>query len=146
MKYGIKVDNRHYEVEVENIDSHPIIVYVDGERFEVWPVEKENKTKPLSHSLVMRENHLNSEDKNILSQPVVDVIKDAKLYAPIPGIILSIAVKATDHVTPGQEMLIIEAMKMKNIIRSKRDGIVTKIHIAPGQFVQHRDLLIEFED
>ena len=55
--------------------------------------------------------------------------------APLPGKILSVAVKAGDRVRKGDELCVIEAMKMGNSIRAQRDGIVAEVLVAPSQSV-----------
>ena len=55
--------------------------------------------------------------------------------APLPGKILSVAVKAGDRVRKGDELCVIEAMKMENSIRARRDGIVGEVLVAPSQSV-----------
>jgi biotin carboxyl carrier protein len=65
--------------------------------------------------------------------------------APLPGVILSISVKEGDVIKKGQELCVIEAMKMKNVIKAMYDGKISKVMIVPGQHVKHRDILISFE-
>jgi biotin carboxyl carrier protein len=55
--------------------------------------------------------------------------------APLPGKILSVAVKTGDRVRKGDELCVIEAMKMGNSIRAQRDGIVAEVLVAPSQSV-----------
>jgi biotin carboxyl carrier protein len=55
--------------------------------------------------------------------------------APLPGKILSVAVKAGDGVKKGDELCVIEAMKMGNSIKAQRDGVVREVLVAPGQTV-----------
>ncbi len=55
--------------------------------------------------------------------------------APIPGKVLSVAVKTGDGVRKGDELCVIEAMKMGNSIRAQRDGTVRQVLVAPGQTV-----------
>ncbi len=66
--------------------------------------------------------------------------------APIPGVIISIAVQPGDTVEVGQELCVLEAMKMKNAIRAPRAGTIGKVLAAVGEHVQHHDLLIEFAE
>lgn len=67
------------------------------------------------------------------------------IISPMPGSIISVAVEPGQTVTDGQELLIIEAMKMQNIIKSSAEGKIKKIHIKPGDSVAVDQLLIEFE-
>jgi glutaconyl-CoA decarboxylase len=55
--------------------------------------------------------------------------------APLPGKILSVAVKAGDRVKAGDELVVIEALKMGNSIRAQRDGLVQEVLVAPGQSI-----------
>ncbi|MBP1780143.1 MAG: carboxylase, partial [candidate division NC10 bacterium] len=58
-----------------------------------------------------------------------------RVTAPLPGKVLSVAVKPGDGVHKGDELCVIEAMKMGNSIRAQRDGTVRQVLVAPGQTV-----------
>jgi biotin carboxyl carrier protein len=62
--------------------------------------------------------------------------------APLPGKILSVAVKAGDRVQKGDELCVIEAMKMGNSIKAQRDGVVREVIAAPGQTVAFGAVLL----
>ncbi len=68
-----------------------------------------------------------------------------QVHAPMPGIVLNIAVRPGDHVDFGQRLCSLEAMKMNNAIRSPRDGVIATIHVTEGQTVLHHDLLFTFQ-
>ncbi|WP_299101131.1 acetyl-CoA carboxylase biotin carboxyl carrier protein subunit [uncultured Winogradskyella sp.] len=70
-------------------------------------------------------------------------INDVK--APMPGLILEINVKVNDAVKENEPLLILEAMKMENVINSPRDGIIKSIKVEEGNTVDKNSLLIEFE-
>jgi glutaconyl-CoA decarboxylase len=55
--------------------------------------------------------------------------------APLPGKVLSVAVKVGDRVKRGDELCVIEAMKMGNSVKAPRDGLVQAVTVAPGQAV-----------
>ncbi len=65
------------------------------------------------------------------------------ISAPMPGVILSVDVATGASVTRGQSLVTLEAMKMRNSIRSPRDGVVGTVHVAAGQSVGHGDPLVE---
>lgn len=67
-----------------------------------------------------------------------------QLKAPMPGLILDIKVSEKTEVKKGDPLLILEAMKMENMIKSPIDGIIKRIHIKKGQSVEKNQLLIEF--
>jgi biotin carboxyl carrier protein len=66
------------------------------------------------------------------------------VLAPIPGVILTILVKEGDDVAYGQDLCIIEAMKMRNAIKAARTGRIAAVRVAPGQTVNHHDVLMEY--
>lgn len=68
------------------------------------------------------------------------------LLSPMPGSVVSIAVKEDDVVAEGAELAVVEAMKMQNVLRASRVGKVKKIHVQPGASVAADDVIIEFED
>lgn len=75
----------------------------------------------------------------------VKIKKLRELGSPMPGRILSIHVKAGDHIKVGDPILSLEAMKMENILKSDGEGIVKRIAIEKEQVVDKGQLLIEFE-
>jgi len=66
------------------------------------------------------------------------------VLSPMPGTLISVAVKVGDHVTTGQEIAIVEAMKMQNILRSTRDAVVKAIPGSPGKSVSLDEIIVEF--
>lgn len=69
----------------------------------------------------------------------------SSIEAPMPGLILEISVKVGQEVKEDDPLLILEAMKMENVISSPRDGIIKAIHVSQGNAVDKNNLLIEFE-
>ncbi|MDD6189465.1 MAG: biotin/lipoyl-binding protein [Clostridiales bacterium] len=63
---------------------------------------------------------------------------------PMPGTILSVAVKAGDSVKSGQVLMILEAMKMENEIVAPEDGVVSRVAVAQGASVNTGDVLVVF--
>ena len=68
-----------------------------------------------------------------------------ELLAPLSGQIVGISVAVGDLVVPGQELIILTAMKMENIITAERSGKIAKINVVPLENVSGGQLLIEFE-
>ncbi len=68
-------------------------------------------------------------------------VKDVK--APMPGLVLSISVETGQEVNKGDKLMILEAMKMENVIKSEGVGVVKEIHVAKGATVDKGQMLIE---
>lgn len=82
--------------------------------------------------------------KKFMAPPkVIDYSKSIR--SPMPGAIISLAVKVGQIVQIGQEILIMEAMKMQNLIKSERQGVIKKVNIGVGDAVSVDQILIEFE-
>lgn len=70
--------------------------------------------------------------------------KIGELKAPMPGLVLRTFVKEGDAVTKGDNLLILEAMKMENIIKAPADAIVKMVKIKPGDKVEKAQILLHF--
>jgi propionyl-CoA carboxylase alpha chain len=67
------------------------------------------------------------------------------LLCPMPGLIVKLDVQVGDEVQDGQALCTIEAMKMENILRAERKGVVTKINAAAGDSLSVDDVIMEFD-
>ena len=67
------------------------------------------------------------------------------LEAPMPGRVIVVRVEPGQAVTKGQEVLVVEAMKMENVLRAPRDGTVKSVAARPGDMVSPGVVLVELE-
>jgi pyruvate carboxylase len=65
--------------------------------------------------------------------------------APMPGLVVRVAVEPEEHVVPGQKLCSLEAMKMETTLYAERAGEVAEVLVQPGTQVEAGDLLIRFE-
>jgi biotin carboxyl carrier protein len=66
------------------------------------------------------------------------------LNAPMPGVILELHVKVGDTVARGQQIAVLDAMKMHNFIGAPRAGVIAEVCVAAGQAVGHGDPIVRF--
>ena len=67
------------------------------------------------------------------------------LLSPMPGLLVRLSVAEGEEVKSGQELAVVEAMKMENILRAERDGTVAAIHAAPGASLAVDEKILEFQ-
>ena len=67
------------------------------------------------------------------------------LLSPMPGLLVSIAVSEGQNIKAGQELAVVEAMKMENVMKAEQDGVVSKVHANIGESLTVDQILIEFE-
>jgi biotin carboxyl carrier protein len=68
-----------------------------------------------------------------------------EVRAAIPGRVVAVAVAEGDAVVVGSDLLVVEAMKMQNEVRSPRDGVVRRVAVGVGQSLELGDLLVVIE-
>ena len=122
-------DNKSYNLELLklNPEEKTVFVKINGLKYKF---QLKDKFDDLLHSLGM---------DNLL------VTKVSDLKAPMPGLVLSIDVEIGKEVKKGDALLILEAMKMENVIKSPTDGIIKSIAVKTGQAVEKNQLLLNFE-
>jgi len=74
-----------------------------------------------------------------------DVGSSQFLLAPMPGLLVSVAVKSGDNVDIGQELAVVEAMKMENVLRAEEQRTIASVLVSPGESVSVDQPIIEFE-
>ena len=76
----------------------------------------------------------------------LDVDTSDMLLSPMPGTLVSYAISEGDNVVTGQELCVVEAMKMQNIIRSPRSGTIGALKVKVGNSLRSDELILEFEE
>jgi biotin carboxyl carrier protein len=119
--------NKSYNAEILSVEGKAYRVKIGANIYEL-NLEDE-------HDMLLR--NLGMED--------VGSAKAKNLKAPMPGMVLDVLIEAGQQVSKNDPLLILEAMKMENIIKAPADGLVSKVTISTGQAVEKNELLIEFD-
>ena len=67
------------------------------------------------------------------------------LLSPMPGLLIRLAVSEGDEIKAGEELAVVEAMKMENVLRAERDGVIGVVHAKPGDSLVVDQKILEFE-
>lgn len=142
MKMYLKIEDESFEVELGDLNERPIQVTVNGETFQATLDESMDITPSQTVAQVIAAP-AKVAPKVVAPAPSAG---GSSIVAPIPGVIDAIKVREGDSVTPGQELIVLEAMKMKNSLRATRSGKVGRILVSVGDQVPHNHVLLEFAD
>lgn len=140
MKMKITVQEQTFEVELDDIHARPIQASVDGQVFEVWPEETAG-----ARPAAVQVSAAPSPSAAPTASPAPRSAGSNAVLAPIPGVITEIKAAAGDKVSYGQELCVLEAMKMKNSIRAGHDGTIARVLVSTGDQVQQGKVLMEFQ-
>jgi biotin carboxyl carrier protein len=127
--FSVIIDGQSLKVEaIEGPDeSGAMTVKVGGVLREVTVLDK--------RALLLDKMGMNTSDSGA----------DLQLCAPMPGKVLSVLVKAGQDVKVGDSLLVLEAMKMENVIKSAVDGTIEDVNAKAGLAVEKGELLVAFK-
>lgn len=138
-KFKFNIRGNKYDVEIKSLEAGVANLEVNGTTYTV-ELEKEER---LSKTPILRRAPIvTPQDAHKIKKTEGSVYK---VKAPLPGNILTITVKEGDEVSKGDPMLVYEAMKMENKLTAEKAGVVTRIHVKPGDSVLQEDILLEME-
>jgi biotin carboxyl carrier protein len=143
------IDGRRYEVAVREVEGDAYLIIADGRVYECR-VEK-NRAQPDTLKVHVRNQSyaLTLFDPKRLrgghSAGTHGVDGSAQIIAPMPGKIVRVVVEQGASVRAGDSIIVVEAMKMQNEMKSPRDGVVMEIRAASGDTVNAGDVLAVIE-
>lgn len=151
----VKIQDKEYEVEIADLNGRPVLATVEGQTFEVWPDEQFAAAPAAAPAAAA------APARPVIEKPAPcppapcppaattgngGATSANAVTAPIPGVIVAIAVKDGQSVASGEELCTLEAMKMKNAIRASRAGKIAAVKVAVGDHVRHGQVLVEFSE
>lgn len=163
--YKVTVNNNSFEIELNGDDlvvngksvSWDLMKIADGyfhilyqnKSFKAEVVKADTQTKTFVlkinnrlHSIALKDKFDLLLEKMGMSNTTTGKVSSIK--APMPGLIIDLKINDGDIVKTGDPLLILEAMKMENIIKSSGDATVKSVKIKKGDTVEKGQVLIEF--
>ena len=143
----VKVGEQWYTVTVGDLSRAPVEVSVDGQTYYVEVDAPEAPPAPSRPRRGRRPpSRITAPAFPRTGTPVSSFDPaDAVLRSPMPGRVIAIRVRPGDRVAAGDEVCVVEAMKMEQSIRAAREGTVKEIYVQPMDSVSANDPLIELE-
>ena len=163
--YKVLVNNQEFKVEYDSTHQS-----IDGKLFQADILEfsqgkfhilQDNKSyiaeiieiNPEEKCFVIKVNNsvysLSVRDKydDLLKEMGIDLSAGPKvndMKAPMPGLVLNVLVENGQTIKKGDAIVVLEAMKMENILKSPSDGIVKKVHVIKGDKVEKNQVMVNF--
>ena len=142
-EYKYRINGNNYTVAVGDIDDNFAQIEVNGVPYKVELEQTKAKSVTVSTPKASPAPRKASGEKVIATKPAAGGM--GSVVAPLPGVVISIAVKVGDTVSAGDTVVMLEAMKMENSIRAGRDGRVASVNVNPGDSVLEGATLITIE-
>jgi propionyl-CoA carboxylase alpha chain len=146
--YWVSLNDQDYEIETEWSLGQPLFqAVVNGKRVSV-----QIETTSSGYKLFYRGAEINARvlspraaqlSAHMLYKPPADMSKF--LLSPMPGLLVKLAVVEGQEVKEGEELAVVEAMKMENSLRAIQDGIVGKISAVEGDSLMVDEIILDFE-
>lgn len=126
--YSVIIDHKVHRVEVmeQNTPGRSFLIKIDQFQYKVHIVREIDKIV----AEMGLETHLSKKADHLIS--------------PMPGMIKKVMVNVGDEVVAGQSLIVLEAMKMENVIKSPLDAKIKSIHFKSGEAVDKSEILIRF--
>ena len=138
------IDERRYEVEVLRPEAGIYLLFAGDKVYEARVASPDSgilqvklRGKSYSVNIIDRKHRRLGEDHGNDSQK--------QLVAPMPGKVVKLLLNVGDEVTPGQGVVVVEAMKMQNEIKSPKAGRIAEIRVTEGEAVAANQLLAVVE-
>lgn len=146
---GYLVNDKHITLDQQKLDGSRTHVIYEGRSYKVELISLDKVEKTASVKVNGNVYQITVKDRydELLKQLGMDnlaVNKVQQIKAPMPGLVLHVLVQDGDEVKKGDNLLVLEAMKMENMIKSPADGIIKKVAVINGDKVEKNEVLISF--
>ncbi|GEM_PF-405273 len=134
-------------IRLEHVRGPEYVLYSDGKTIPIIIEERDRQKVRVTSGHRTFDVRINDHRDQLLAAWGVkesDSAVGGSVKAPMPGLVLEVQVENGDMVDKGANLLVLEAMKMENEIRSTAEGTITKIHVQKGDAVQKGQVLVEF--
>ena len=147
-KVFARVDDREYELEASEVEPNVYLLKNDNKIYEVFVSPKPDQNAPYKVKIKNHEFEINLIDpKRLRGAGVASEHGEgiAEIKSAMPGKLVRILTAEGAEVKNGEGILIVEAMKMQNEMKSPKDGVVKEIRFAEGATVNAGDVLAVIE-
>ncbi|HEU5290075.1 MAG TPA: biotin/lipoyl-containing protein [Cyclobacteriaceae bacterium] len=146
---GITIDGKSFTWDIVKLADGYFHVLHDNKSYKAEVVKADKTAKAFTlkinnhiHTVEVKDKFDLLLEKLGMNNGTAGKVNNVK--APMPGLIIDMKVKPGDAVKAGDQLLILEAMKMENILKSAGEGVVKSVKVKKGDTVEKNQVLIEF--
>ena len=132
--YKFKINGNQYDVAINSVEGKNASVTVNGREYQVELEEAVASAPATPVAAAVQAAAAPAATAAPAPKPAATGAGKA-VTSPLPGVIIGVKVNVGDAVKAGQEVAVLEAMKMENSIEATHDGTVTAVHVAKGESV-----------
>ncbi|MBX3003706.1 MAG: biotin/lipoyl-binding protein [Anaerolineales bacterium] len=146
----VSINGTVYEVDFKSVSGQPIYsLLVDGKSYQahVYSGEEDDELQVLLRGVLHSAKVEDEREKRLRAAAGGGSADGGEfvLKAPMPGLIVKVAVNEGDEVKKGDVLVILESMKMQNELKSPRDGKVSRVQVKAGDSVEQRTNMVSIE-
>lgn len=146
--HTIGLDNKDSNIRIEHLEKGVYQIDSAGKStfIEVLEIDLETKMMRIRHQHTVYDLEFKNELDLVLDQMGIKRSTDkvnTDIKAPMPGKVIEIIVKEGDSVLKGDAILILEAMKMENVLKAESDCVIKKVRVSSTENVEKNQILIE---
>lgn len=143
------IDGKEFEWDIIKVKNDSFHAIKNNKSYNIEVIKSDIAEKSFLVSVNGNKYQLNVKDKYdvLLKSLGLDNLSANKVLnvkAPMPGLVLDLRVTEGDTIKKGDPVLVLEAMKMENIIKSPTDGVIKKINVKKGLAVEKNQVMITF--
>lgn len=148
-KNELQIDQENYDWDILELKEGTYHILQGGKSYTVEVLSADYEKKEFQIQINKRIYVVNAKDKmdlllESLGMENLTSVQVNDIKAPMPGLVLEVLVSPEQEVQEGESLLILEAMKMENVIKSPITGIIKAIHAEKGKNVEKNFVMIEF--
>lgn len=151
-KYKLNINGQHFDVEILSENNNSYQVMVNGEILQVnkdiepdTQISKPNIPQPQENKPLQKPISESNTNQKSTNESLDAKLEGNSIKALMPGKVLKVLVSEGENVESGTPLLVIESMKMENIISSNKSGKVGAVHVKIDDNVQYDQPLIEIK-
>lgn len=141
----IRVENQQLTADFQSVADQPVYsLILDGDSFEASIYATETGFQVLVQGQLFEVQVEDERQQRLRQSSSTPQIRsgDIHIKAPMPGIVINILVEEGQNVAQGDNVIILESMKMQNEIKAPRDGTVNRLRVNAGESVDQNQIML----